>query len=60
MFIMFLHHALGYAVAEGRPMREHRLPCCGVGIGWVLYVSILVPFLEPLFLNFLYILWSDW
>ncbi|KAG5622135.1 hypothetical protein H5410_007353 [Solanum commersonii] len=29
----------GYAVAEGRPMREHRLPCCGVGIGWFLFIS---------------------
>ncbi|XP_055820089.1 60S ribosomal protein L18a-like protein [Solanum dulcamara] len=28
----------GYAVAEGRPIREHRLPCCGMGIGWFLFV----------------------
>uniref|UniRef100_A0A2P2J0Z2 60S ribosomal protein L18a-like protein n=1 Tax=Rhizophora mucronata TaxID=61149 RepID=A0A2P2J0Z2_RHIMU len=28
----------GYAVAEGRPVRvrELRLPCCGIGIGWFL------------------------
>ncbi|GAB2278857.1 hypothetical protein Dimus_013531 [Dionaea muscipula] len=24
----------GYAVAEGRPVRERRLPCCGIDIGW--------------------------
>ncbi|KAF5205342.1 60S ribosomal protein L18a-like protein [Thalictrum thalictroides] len=28
----------GYAVAEGRPVREHRLPCCGIGIGWLLFL----------------------
>lgn len=27
---------LGYVFAEGRPIREHRLPCCGMGIGWFL------------------------
>lgn len=26
----------GYAVAEGRPVRERRLPCCGIGFGWFL------------------------
>ncbi|KAJ3670765.1 hypothetical protein LUZ60_008191 [Juncus effusus] len=32
----------GYAVvAEGRPMRIHRdrLPCCGFGVGWLLFVA---------------------
>lgn len=29
----------GYAVAEGRPLREPRLPCCGIGIGWFLFIS---------------------
>ncbi|KAK6934092.1 hypothetical protein RJ641_034247 [Dillenia turbinata] len=28
----------GYAVAEGRPVRESRLPCCGCGIGWFLFI----------------------
>lgn len=29
----------GYAVAEGRPViREHRLPCCGIGLGWFLFI----------------------
>ncbi|KAI7746685.1 hypothetical protein M8C21_018297 [Ambrosia artemisiifolia] len=28
----------GYAVAEGRPVREGRLPCCGIGIGWFLFI----------------------
>ncbi|PWA37940.1 ribosomal protein L18ae family [Artemisia annua] len=28
----------GYAVAEGRPVRERRLPCCGIGIGWLLFI----------------------
>ncbi|KAF8413585.1 hypothetical protein HHK36_001576 [Tetracentron sinense] len=26
----------GYAIAEGRPIRERRLPCCGIGLGWFL------------------------
>ncbi|KAG5589860.1 hypothetical protein H5410_040374 [Solanum commersonii] len=28
----------GYIVAEGRPIREHRLPCCGMGIGWFMFI----------------------
>ncbi|CAA2939499.1 60S ribosomal L18a [Olea europaea subsp. europaea] len=33
------YHAVpGYAVAEGRPVRQHRLPCCGIGIGWFLFI----------------------
>ncbi|KMS98251.1 hypothetical protein BVRB_4g094000 [Beta vulgaris subsp. vulgaris] len=28
----------GYVVAEGRPMSEHRLPCCGIGYGWLLFI----------------------
>uniref|UniRef100_A0A803NXT2 60S ribosomal protein L18a-like protein n=1 Tax=Cannabis sativa TaxID=3483 RepID=A0A803NXT2_CANSA len=28
----------GYAVAEGRPVRERRLPCCGIGHGWFLFI----------------------
>ncbi|XP_051152302.1 60S ribosomal protein L18a-like protein [Andrographis paniculata] len=28
----------GYVVAEGRPVRGHRLPCCGIGIGWFLFI----------------------
>ncbi|KAL6554346.1 hypothetical protein OROMI_020019 [Orobanche minor] len=27
-----------YTVAEGRPVRERRLPCCGIGIGWFLFI----------------------
>ncbi|KAF2287625.1 hypothetical protein GH714_001928 [Hevea brasiliensis] len=27
-----------YAVAEGRPVRERRLPCCGIGVGWFLFI----------------------
>ncbi|ESW19886.1 hypothetical protein PHAVU_006G163700 [Phaseolus vulgaris] len=27
-----------YAVAERRPLREHRLPCCGLGLGWFLFI----------------------
>ncbi|KAL3522668.1 hypothetical protein ACH5RR_015502 [Cinchona calisaya] len=38
----YYHHGYqavrGYAVAEGRPIREHRLPCCGMGIGWFLFI----------------------
>ncbi|XP_021763911.1 60S ribosomal protein L18a-like protein [Chenopodium quinoa] len=29
----------GYVIAEGRPLREPRLPCCGIGIGWMLFIS---------------------
>ncbi|KAL5577209.1 hypothetical protein UlMin_018908 [Ulmus minor] len=28
----------GYAVVEGHPVREHRLPCCGLGMGWFLFL----------------------
>ncbi|KAM7492485.1 hypothetical protein LguiA_035406 [Lonicera macranthoides] len=28
----------GYAVVEGRPVRERRLPCCGLGVGWFLFI----------------------
>ncbi|KAI4333415.1 hypothetical protein L6164_018235 [Bauhinia variegata] len=28
----------GYAIAEGRPVGEHRLPCCGLGCGWCLFI----------------------
>ncbi|KAL3741514.1 hypothetical protein ACJRO7_017048 [Eucalyptus globulus] len=28
----------GYAVVEGTPIREPRLPCCGIGIGWFLFL----------------------
>ncbi|XP_073302132.1 large ribosomal subunit protein eL20z-like [Primulina huaijiensis] len=29
----------GYAVVTGRPFREERLPCCGIGVGWFLFIS---------------------
>ncbi|KAL9322136.1 hypothetical protein ACSQ67_010189 [Phaseolus vulgaris] len=28
----------GYAVAEGRPVRERRLGCCGLGCAWCLFI----------------------
>ncbi|OMO92633.1 Ribosomal protein L18a [Corchorus olitorius] len=28
----------GYAIAEGRPVRERPLPCCGCGFGWFLFI----------------------
>ncbi|KAK6932221.1 Ribosomal protein 50S-L18Ae/60S-L20/60S-L18A [Dillenia turbinata] len=28
----------GYPIAEGTPVRERRLPCCGLGIGWFLFL----------------------
>ncbi|XP_030552134.1 60S ribosomal protein L18a-like protein [Rhodamnia argentea] len=38
----YYHHGYqtvpGYAVAEGRPIRESRLPCCGIGFGWFLFI----------------------
>ncbi|GJR53180.1 60S ribosomal protein L18a-like protein [Tanacetum coccineum] len=34
----------GYAVAEGRPVRERRLPCCGIGIGWLFSDIVLQAF----------------
>ncbi|CAL0301231.1 unnamed protein product [Lupinus luteus] len=34
------YHALPvYAVADGRLLREHRLPCCGLGLGWLLFLG---------------------
>jgi hypothetical protein len=39
---------LGYGpVAEGRPVRMRRLPCCGLGLGWCLWVSASVHVLFP-------------
>ncbi|KAG8634667.1 60S ribosomal protein L18a-like protein [Manihot esculenta] len=32
------NYATGYAVVEGRALREHRLPCCGLGMGWFLFI----------------------
>ncbi|XP_050219727.1 60S ribosomal protein L18a-like protein [Mercurialis annua] len=29
----------GYAVTDGRPVRHGRLPCCGIGIGWLLFIT---------------------
>ncbi|KAL0696539.1 hypothetical protein Bca4012_063719 [Brassica carinata] len=29
----------GYAVDEGRLVRQERLPCCGIGIGWFLFIT---------------------
>ncbi|XP_055802470.1 60S ribosomal protein L18a-like protein [Solanum dulcamara] len=23
---------------EGRPERQHRLPCCGIGVGWFMFI----------------------
>ncbi|XP_048491051.1 60S ribosomal protein L18a-like protein isoform X2 [Beta vulgaris subsp. vulgaris] len=28
-----------YAIAEGRPLREPSTLCCGIGIGWVLFIA---------------------
>lgn len=28
----------GYAFTEGTPVRHGRLPCCGCGIGWFLFI----------------------
>ncbi|KAK2987800.1 hypothetical protein RJ640_024427 [Escallonia rubra] len=32
------HPVTGYAVVQGSPLIEHRLPCCGIGIGWFLFI----------------------
>ncbi|CAN0921661.1 60S ribosomal protein L18a-like protein [Linum grandiflorum] len=35
------YHAIttGYVLADGRPLiREHPLPCCGMGMGWFLFI----------------------
>ncbi|EAY99038.1 hypothetical protein OsI_20996 [Oryza sativa Indica Group] len=30
----------GYgSIAEGRPVRMRRLPCCGLGLGWLLFIA---------------------
>lgn len=34
--LFFFNDFPGYAVAEGTPVRERRLPCCGIGLGWFL------------------------
>ncbi|CAN6327277.1 unnamed protein product [Urochloa humidicola] len=34
------YHAVpGYEVVEGRPVRMRRLPCCGLGLGWALFIA---------------------
>ncbi|KMS96156.1 hypothetical protein BVRB_001610 [Beta vulgaris subsp. vulgaris] len=33
------HTVPGYAIAEGRPLREPSTLCCGIGIGWVLFIA---------------------
>ncbi|KAK7303132.1 hypothetical protein RJT34_14033 [Clitoria ternatea] len=34
------HHVIPvYHVAEGRALRERRLPCCGLGLGWLLFIT---------------------
>ncbi|CAK8530923.1 unnamed protein product [Lathyrus sativus] len=33
------HHVLPVrVVVEARPVREHHLPCCGLGLGWILFI----------------------
>ncbi|KAG2259570.1 hypothetical protein Bca52824_078864 [Brassica carinata] len=34
------HHQYVYGIAEGRPVtvRQRRLPLCGIGLGWFLFV----------------------
>ncbi|MED6186053.1 hypothetical protein PIB30_063087 [Stylosanthes scabra] len=27
-----------YGVVQGHPIRERRLPCCGLGLGWCLFI----------------------
>ncbi|KAL9272494.1 Large ribosomal subunit protein eL20z-like protein [Drosera capensis] len=29
----------GYTIAEGTPIRLPRLPCCGIGMGWFLFIA---------------------
>jgi len=36
VFTIYFYVVQVYAVAERRPLREHRLPCCGLGLGWFL------------------------
>ncbi|CAA7397701.1 unnamed protein product [Spirodela intermedia] len=44
------------AVAEGHPVREPRLPCCGVGLGWFLFIIgfflVAIPWYMGAFLLF--------
>ncbi|XP_071717085.1 large ribosomal subunit protein eL20z-like [Rutidosis leptorrhynchoides] len=32
------HSVPGYAVTERSTVREPRLPCCGIGVGWFLFI----------------------
>ncbi|KAJ7968924.1 60S ribosomal protein L18a-like protein [Quillaja saponaria] len=51
----YYHHGYqtvqGYAVVEGRPVREHRLPCCGLGLGWFLDDSLFEELVLGLVMN---------
>uniref|UniRef100_A0A0E0JM57 60S ribosomal protein L18a-like protein n=1 Tax=Oryza punctata TaxID=4537 RepID=A0A0E0JM57_ORYPU len=31
-------YAQGYQAVQGRPVRMRRLPCCGLGMGWFLFI----------------------
>ncbi|XP_042009818.1 60S ribosomal protein L18a-like protein [Salvia splendens] len=34
------YHAVpGHVVVHGRLFREERLPCCGIGLGWLLFIT---------------------
>ncbi|XP_058093945.1 uncharacterized protein LOC131239989 isoform X3 [Magnolia sinica] len=33
-------------VVEGRPVREACLPCCGIGLGWFLYLLTLKSYMR--------------
>lgn len=35
----YTHGYQAIPVVEGRPIRERRLPCCGLGIGWFLFIT---------------------
>ncbi|XP_047324567.1 60S ribosomal protein L18a-like protein [Impatiens glandulifera] len=48
----------GYAIAEGLPMRERRLPCCGIGMGWFLFITGFFLVGIPWYLGALFILCS--
>ncbi|KAL8255164.1 hypothetical protein R6Q59_033385 [Mikania micrantha] len=32
------HYVHGYQAVPGRPIRQRRLPCCGIGTGWFLFI----------------------
>ncbi|KAM7260664.1 hypothetical protein ACFE04_011337 [Oxalis oulophora] len=46
----------GYVVAQGTTFEEPRLPCCGIGVGWFLFILGFFLGVIPWYIGFLMLL----